>query len=250
MATGSYESILHLAFLDQRLKYLSVATVSLQVYDTLLSLLDDIRLLSMRSIRLPYVIYCLSRIITTAEVGLVCATLVLPTKSCVQGHLLLAVGCLTTILVPCNTWLFFLRVRAIPNYFYSRATVAICAMLWASTLTSFLAIRGLKISTLRYQDGTCGVEISYRYVFLCIPFFALVIFDTAVIVATSIGLVVHGTGSSWTGRLKSGMLTRDMGHISGLFLRSGQIYYVPLLEFISPWRSLLLLPFQALLLDS
>ncbi|KAK7681897.1 hypothetical protein QCA50_014859 [Cerrena zonata] len=225
MSTDPNSDILQLAFLSQKLNFLAVATFSLLMYDFLLGLFEDIRLLSRTSIRLPDIIYILSRVLAAGEVGHICATAALPLSSCAQGSVLLAAECLVAVLIPCNTWLFFLRVRAIPSHFCSRATVIICLILWASTLTSFLTFPGFKVTSLRNQDGTCEIDAVYNDALLCAPFFALVIFDTAVIVTTCIGFVAHSTGPSWTAKLKSAMLLRNMGHISGLFVRSGQIYY-------------------------
>lgn len=147
-------------------------------------------------------------------------------NSCHQVPLLLASKCLTAVVTPCNTWLFFLRVRAIPDYPHSRVIVYICMILWISTFTSFLVFLAFRISSSPNGDGTCSVVREYHAQFLCAPFATLVAFDTAVIIAVSFGFIAHSPASTWTAKVKSVFLIEHVGEISGAFIRSGLIYYL------------------------
>ncbi|KAK7681905.1 hypothetical protein QCA50_014867 [Cerrena zonata] len=226
MSNGSSPNILEPALLNQKLHYIAFATVSLLVYDVLLGLLEDIRILLARAIKLTDAIYILARVLALGEAGVICANAALPVPSCHQGHVLLAAKCLVAVIIPCNSWLFLLRIRALSTHFCSRTTVTMCTVLWTLTFTSFLIFPGFKVSDLPNQDGTCELIATYNNKLLCTPFIAQAIFDTAVMVAISIGFVRHSPGPSWNEKLKSTILIKHMGHISGLFLRSGQIYYL------------------------
>ncbi|KAK7681906.1 hypothetical protein QCA50_014868 [Cerrena zonata] len=226
MSTDSSADARQTASVNQVLNYVAAATVSLILYDFLLGFSEDIRILSIRSLKLPDVIYVLSRLLTVGEVAVMCMDAALPGTSCHLGRLLLAAKCLVSVIVPCNSWLFLLRVRVIPSHFRSRTTVAICTILWASTFTSFLIFPGFTITDFPNEDGTCTLMTDYNSKLLCAPFIALVLFDTTTMVAISDGFIRQAPGRSWTEKLKSVMLVKHMGRMSGLFLRSGQIYYL------------------------
>ncbi|KAK7681916.1 hypothetical protein QCA50_014878 [Cerrena zonata] len=58
-------------------------------------------------------------------------------------------------------------------------------------------------------------------------YITLVVFDTATMVAIIVGFTtMYSPGSSWIARTKSTIMTKHMGHISGVFVRSGLIYYL------------------------
>ena len=149
-----------------------------------------------------------------------------PPNSCIQVPLVLAAKIMGAILIPCNSWLFFLRVRAVPSYPYSKVILAVCLALWASTFTSFLIFPGFRFTGFRISDTQCYFDTEYKTKLLCIPFIALVVFDTTMMLAISLGFVMHSADRTWSARVKSTMLMEHMGHLSKMFLRSGQIYYL------------------------
>lgn len=130
------------------------------------------------------------------------------------------------MIIPCNSWLFFLRIRAIPEHFRPRGTLIICMILWLSTFTSFLVFPGYKFSSVETQDGRCEGETEYNSWLIFVPYLALVIFDTTTMMAILAGFAMHSPELSWFARVRSALSTKHMGHLSGVFVRSGLIYYL------------------------
>ncbi|KAK7681911.1 hypothetical protein QCA50_014873 [Cerrena zonata] len=91
---------------------------------------------------------------------------------------------------------------------------------------SFTNNRSDLLKELSNGNGTCTLISEYNNKLLCAPFVAMVIFDTTTMIAISDGFIRRAPGRSWTEKLKSVMLNKHVGPISGLFLRSGQIYYL------------------------
>ena len=77
-------------------------------------------------------------------------------------------------------------------------------------------------------DGTCILRPEFDGTFLGLPLIAIVVFDTATMIAVVIviGFVMNSPARSWSGRIRSVLLIKDMGKLSGTLLRSGQIYYL------------------------
>ncbi|KAK7681918.1 hypothetical protein QCA50_014880 [Cerrena zonata] len=231
-------------FQRQTLSYLALASVSLLTYDIILGLFEDIRVLSMRSPKLPDIIYILSRILA---IGLATANYLGVSTlriSCNQRPALTIVSVLGGFLIPCNSWLFLLRVRAIPPQFRSKTTLTICTTLWLLTFTSFLVFLGLRFPNHPTQNGKCDfTPIVYVSWLLFAPYLALVIFDTTTMMAIIAGLATTYTpNSSWLTKVKSILSRKYMGHISGVFVRSGLIYYLATVGIHLSFAILVLMP--------
>ncbi|KAK7681896.1 hypothetical protein QCA50_014858 [Cerrena zonata] len=210
--------------IHRTINYISVASFTLLAYDCLLCILEDSLFISLCPFKSPDAVYILSRTLAVGEAIASLATTLIPFKSCVQIHFLRMAKYFITMIIPCNAWLFMLRVRVL--YFYSQFTIVLFMVLWALTFTSLLAIPAYQISSSQNPDGTCTFHTSYNKKLLSVPFLALVIFDTAVIIATSASFITGSSSRSWRTKLKSMITTKDVGHISKIFLRSGQIYYL------------------------
>lgn len=102
----------------------------------------------------------------------------------------------------------------------------ICTLLWTSTFTSFLVFPGYKFINLPTSNGRCEGEIEYNGALLCVPFIALVVFDTATMTAILVGFAIHSPDSSWAAKIQSVISVKHLGHLSGVFVRSGLIYYM------------------------
>lgn len=155
--------------------------------------------------------------------------IVTPFKSCSQHQLLLIVKVLASVIIPCNSWLFLLRVRAIPPQLIPRLPVMICTFLWATTFTSFVMFPAIKVSGGQNQDGTCLVGASFDNKMISAPFIALVVFDTATVIVITVALASYGyvpAKVSWSKRVKSVTHTKHLSQLSKTFVRSGQIYYL------------------------
>lgn len=153
--------------------------------------------------------------------------IVSPINSCIQQPALLAMGIFSAILIPCNSWLFLLRIRAIPPQFRSKTTVVICTILWLSTFTSFLALPAFTLSSQPTHEGRCGFKINaFNRWLVFTPYVTLIVFDTTTMIAILAGFAMHSPDSSWVAKIKSVISIKHMGHLSGVFVRSGLIYYL------------------------
>lgn len=150
--------------------------------------------------------------------------IVQPLDYCHYKALAVPVEWLVAIAMPCNSWLFFIRVRGI--YIRSPKVVVLFSVLWATTLLSFCFPFGYTIKTIRSEGGSCTSIFYLSDHLLPLPLVALVVFDTAVIIAISVHLTMHDSSRSWTSRLKSVIVAKHMGQITRSFLRSGQVYYL------------------------
>ena len=152
--------------------------------------------------------------------------IVLPAESCYQSAILLAANFFVSFLLPCNAWPFLRPIWALPDHFCPRWIIAVCTALWATTLSPFLIFPGISMISERNDDGSCDMTTDYNSRLLCIPIITMVIFDTVTMVVIMTGFVKQNLEPSWIGKLKASLSTKSMGHTSGVFLRSGQIYYM------------------------
>lgn len=151
----------------------------------------------------------------------------IPLALCNQRPRLMVVKAIVAVLIPCNSWLLLLRVRAVPPQFLPRFAVITCTILWATTLTSFLIFPGFGVSDVRNQDGVCSIMTYYDTRLLSAPFVTLLVFDTASTIVVSLSLASYVPAqTSWSERIRSMMHIEHMGQLSKVFLRSGQIYYL------------------------
>lgn len=129
----------------------------------------------------------------------------------------------TSIVLPCNCWLFFLRARAI--YIHSPVMIGMFAVLWAATLTSLGSV-GTKVHSNHQANGTCEISVGYDKGLALMPFIALVIFDTAIIIAVSSHAISNQSALPWKERFQLFSPGNNTYRIQRTFLVSGQIYYL------------------------
>ena len=146
-----------------------------------------------------------------------------PPFACRPTHSMQVAEYLGAVLVPCNSLLFLLRVRAVSRHARSRMVLYLCTFLWILTFLSFFIPFGIKKTSIPTQEDAC--IFTYDRKFISIPFIAVVVFDTAVMVASLVGFVArHDT--SWYLEMKATIMMRNVGPASQAFLRSGYIYFL------------------------
>lgn len=138
--------------------------------------------------------------------------------------LLISTGVVGAIAIPANSFLMFLRVRAV--YAHNKPVVYAFAFLWVATLASCVsapfAPRGAHIGTTqRCIDtevkayGSAGIVIS-------------AVNDTLIFFAITYRLLVYHCvrSSSWSSRVHSFFRGDGLGEMSKLLLQTGQLYYM------------------------
>ncbi|KAK7681932.1 hypothetical protein QCA50_014894 [Cerrena zonata] len=206
-------------------KYITFSAVTFWLYDFLLGFADEIRMVLRCSFSLPDIVYLLSRLLTFGHLAAAINLSVASPDSCSKGIATDVVKWFISLALPCNSFIFFLRARAL--YKDSRIAVAVFALLWTLTLSSFALIFGYKLEIVPNRGGSCLVTVqSLSSYYITSPFAALVVFDSAVAIAISVHLLSYIPARSWSARMKAIMFAKDLGRIPRLILRSGQVYYI------------------------
>ena len=135
---------------------------------------------------------------------------------------------LMALVMPCNAWLFLLRVRAIPRYSESRIMPAICTLLWVATFSAFPMLP-ISRSTAPSNAG-CVNGILIDNGLISVPFIALAIFDTSVTIVIFIGMMDRNPNVPLATRVKSMILMKDMGPVCKVFVQTGYVYYLSVKE--------------------
>ena len=149
---------------------------------------------------------------------------VVPIDTCVYHKFAIALEWSVSISVPCNTWIFFLRLRAI--YHDYRIIKYFFFALWSGTLIALGTVFTSQLKGIPLGNGLClTISIFHRTVAIA-SLFLLTIFDTAVMVAISIRMMSYSLSNSWKSKVYCLIFGNEMGHTSKVFLKSSQIYYL------------------------
>jgi hypothetical protein len=131
-------------------RYVTVASLAIFVWDFLNNFLNDYKLISQYRVRLPTVVYFMSRI---SSLGFIVSTTVFqtaPVGTCYQ--LEKSLGALFLVSVTSTSLLFFIRTRAV--FDRNPWVVAFFAGLWlavvAACLTVIVGVDGVNIGNTRY----------------------------------------------------------------------------------------------------
>ena len=130
---------------------------------------------------------------------------------------------LGAILVPCNSLLFLLRVRAVSRNALSRMVLYTCTFLWILTFLAFLIPFGIQKTRIATQEDACIYTYDRRII--CIPLIVLVVFDSTVMVAGLVGFITH-RDTTWYSEMKATITMKNVGPVGRAFLRSGYIYFL------------------------
>ena len=144
--------------------------------------------------------------------------------ACISRTLSIAVEWIVALSIPCNTWIFFLRVRAV--YHDSRPIKCVFLFLWLLTLVSIGTPFTYTLPSIPLGDGKCFVTFIFHRRLEAISLAALTLFDTAVMIAISIRMMSYSLSDSWKSKVSSLVFGNEMGHTSRLLLKSSQIYYL------------------------
>ncbi|TCD66862.1 hypothetical protein EIP91_000816 [Steccherinum ochraceum] len=201
-------------------RYLYSATVGAWVWDTLMSIPEDVLMFRDHPMRIADVVYILARF---ASFGFIIASLIFQVASVGDCHKLAqAIGWLGACALPLNSLLFFFRARAVFNK--NKILVALFAVLWLGTLggslTAPFAVDGIHIGT------TSNCVNSNVKPFASAGSIAVAVNDTLVFLAISTQLMMYSLASTWSSRIKAFMKGQGLGQISKTLLQTGQLYYM------------------------
>ncbi|CAL1708131.1 unnamed protein product [Somion occarium] len=189
------------------------------LWDWMMSVVDEIRMLRKGRLAFPDVVYVVSRISSGVLVTASFFFAASPIRDC--QTMLTVSGWFGAIAIPSNALLFFLRAKGV--FYHSRVFSAILFVLWMSTLTSFITpLRATAV----HIDPTLYCIVTGFDKKITIGFLAVGIFDTIVFISISINLSSYSSAETWKGRMFTLFSGKNMGHLSRALLQSGQAYYL------------------------
>ncbi|KAK7690228.1 hypothetical protein QCA50_006881 [Cerrena zonata] len=219
--------------------YMTIAGSALWVYDFSLGIAEEARIFS-RSLKPPDIVYITSRVLLLGQAALGLALIIIPDDACVTRNLSVTVEWIVAFSVPCNTWIFFTRVRAVYNH--SRIIQGVFFVLWALTLIALGTPFTYEVPSIPLGNGLCLRSLVFHRHFEAISLSALTLFDTAVMIAISIRMMSYSLSDTWKSKVYSLVFGNEMGHTSRLFLQSSQIYYFSLVGIQLAYLGTLLSP--------
>lgn len=202
-------------------RYLLVATCGMFSWDVLTNLRNDYKIVTKYAIRLPTIVYFVSRIAAFAYIITGTVFTIGAVGNC--QSLQVAIGCCFAVAIPATSLLFFFRVRAIFNA--NNWIVAFFAFLWLAVLggswTVPFAIQGGHIGPTDHCINTGVKPFSSAGIIIS------TVNDTVIFIAISWRLLETTTyDDSFRGRIKSFFRGKGLPAFSRSLLQSGQEYYL------------------------
>ena len=146
------------------------------------------------------------------------------TDSCTYRNLVLATEWATAVSVPCNTWIFFIRIRAL--YSNSRVLISSFFILWCTTLISLGIPVMYKLRSISLGNDLCATSFEFHRYPVVIAVSLMTLFDTTIMVAISIRMMSYSLSDSWKSKMFCLIFGNEMGDTSRMFLKSSQVYYL------------------------
>lgn len=139
--------------------------------------------------------------------------------------LLSTIGWVSAVAMPSNSFLMFLRLRAVYNG--STIAVSIFGFLWVAVIAGSLAapfsLKGAHIGTTQKCITTESKPYSATGLVI------LTVYDTLIFIAITYRLLAdihHPSDQSWSTRTKAFLSGNGMNEVSRLLLKTGQLYYL------------------------
>ncbi|KAG2339482.1 hypothetical protein BDR05DRAFT_616870 [Suillus weaverae] len=203
-------------------RYLYWATAGAFLWDWIVSLPDEIKIVRKTGIRIPVIAYLISRLGTLSYILIATVFQALPVHGSCQT-ILWIIGFSYPFAAPATAALFFFRVRAV--YDRSKIVTMVFGVFWLGTLGAALALpfmlKGEHIGTTDYCIQTSVAPGASAVVIIntCS--------DTLVFLAISWRLAHNNFGGDSCGtRIRSFYKGDGLPRLSKSLLQSGQVYYL------------------------
>ncbi|KAK7679167.1 hypothetical protein QCA50_017745 [Cerrena zonata] len=200
-------------------RYLVACTVGAWLWDILLGLSTDIQMFRKKRFGLPGAAFVLSRILSGGFLIGIFLFLIAPLRNC--KIVIKVVTSLVALALPTNSFLFFLRVRAV--FLQSPYVVWAFFALWLTTFASItlpFSFEAIQLGPTRWCINSVVREYSAA------TFVTIFVFDTSVFLAISFKITIHSMADDFRGRVNAFTTGRGIGYISRVLLRTGQLYYL------------------------
>ncbi|KAK7692554.1 hypothetical protein QCA50_004184 [Cerrena zonata] len=221
-SSGSIPLELQLTLQAQHVQYATVAFATVWVWDLLITIPEELALISGAFLTVPNLAYTIARIVTFSY-QIVSAMFTVISASTVNCHTLLHVAAwLLALSTPCNALLFLVRIRGV--FLHSPKIVWTFTALWSTTFASFLIPLNYIGGQVLLANQNCLVEETRPWA--VIGFITILIFDTAVFVAISTKVLTVNMANTWGERARIFFGRRHLGRLSKVLLHSGQQFYL------------------------
>ncbi|KZP03558.1 hypothetical protein FIBSPDRAFT_1055205 [Athelia psychrophila] len=216
-------AVVSTAFGAQVAGYLFTSNSVMYAYDWLLSISEEVQIVSQSSLTWSIAIYFLSR---TSQ--LVCLLLAMANTQPLANWVnctAFSAGLImsSAVAITSTSFLFFLRVRAV--YLQSRAITILFGTLWVVTASigiGFATIEVRGTERVPHTPYCTNTTIKYNFIPLTMTF----ILDTMVFLAISYRLAADTvTAGDWRSRVLSVVTGKGLFSISRSLMKGGQLYY-------------------------
>ncbi|KAK7694027.1 hypothetical protein QCA50_003603 [Cerrena zonata] len=208
--------------MDQAIKssgLVVAAIIGAWFWDLVMSIPETVQVYTHRTVKLPDVVYFLSRVTSGGFFLTAFIYLVAPIQNCQS---IVLVGCwFAAFALPLNCMLFLFRIWGV--FLDSRFIPPLFSILWLSTCSSFIAPFTFKAA---HMDHAAECFIQWVGINSLVAFVAIAVYDTLVFIAISCKLLTFSYAQDWKARIRLFFCGENMGYISKGLLQSGQIYYL------------------------
>ncbi|KAH8105157.1 hypothetical protein BXZ70DRAFT_998341 [Cristinia sonorae] len=214
-------------------RYLYITTFGAWIWDFLMSLPEEFRMLRKFRLGRTDVVYVLARSVALTNVAFPANTATV--EDC--HALAKAIGWFGAMALPLNCLLFFFRIRALFNQ--NQLVVVFFGLLWLATFTSITApfgVDGTHIGTTKYCVNSDVKSFSSAGIVV------VAVHDTLVFLAITAKLSTYSMADTWSDRIKSILSGDGLGAVSRALLQTGQLYYLATVGMNIVTMSLILTP--------
>ncbi|KZP19071.1 hypothetical protein FIBSPDRAFT_1045806 [Athelia psychrophila] len=215
-------AVVSTAFRARNIGYLFTSSLVMYAYDWLLSISEEVAIVSQGSLTWSITIYFLSR---TSELVFLLLAIVFYKANWVNCTAVFTGLIITSsVAITSTSFLFFLRVRAV--YLQSRTITILFGALWAVTASVGICFGALEVHGAEHIPHTahCANTIA-KYNF--IPVTMTFVHDTMVFLAISYRLAAGAvTAGDWRSRVLSIVTGKGLFSLSRSLMKGGQLYYL------------------------
>ncbi|KZP26076.1 hypothetical protein FIBSPDRAFT_1041127 [Athelia psychrophila] len=216
-------AVVSTAFMAPVLSYWFTSNAVMYAYDWLLSISEEVVIVSQNSLTWSIAIYFLSR---TSQLVYLLLTMAFtkPLANWVNCKAFFAVLIITlSVAITSTSFLFFLRVRAV--YIQSRTITIIFGALWVATASAnigFAALAARDVEHVPYSPYCTSTPVHNS-----IPVTMSFVHDTMVFLAISYRLAADAVAAAdWRSRVLSIVTGKGLFSLSRSLMKGGQLYYL------------------------
>ncbi|KZP33070.1 hypothetical protein FIBSPDRAFT_1036230 [Athelia psychrophila] len=207
--------------------YMIIAAVVVYAYDWLLSVSDEVEIVSQRGLSWPIAIYFLSRVSECTHVVLIAVIILAPIDNCVS--IFVASGVCSTMSIATTSYLFLLRVQAV--YHQSRPITVVFGCFWLVTIALNILTSSTAGTRVEHVPGTQSCT-STDTKYFALPSVSSFVNDTLIFLAISYRLAANAaTEQNWRSWILSITKGKGLYRLSRSLMQSGQAYYAAIILF-------------------